>query len=61
MKVRVTYTYEIVDEDLAALERYQQQKITRDVLRQCLHDLGTLGVEEQIHQGWIWLDTAVEK
>jgi hypothetical protein len=60
MKVKVEYTYEIEGEDLAALTRYNGEKMTRDTLRQLLIDLGRGGIEEQINQGRTWIEHEVE-
>ena len=60
MKVRVQYTYEIMGEDLAALNIYHHEKVSRDSLRQQLEDLGRGGIEEQICQGRIWLENKPE-
>jgi hypothetical protein len=61
MKVRVCYTERIDGEDLAALEAYHGNRLTREDLKNMLANLGTLGLEEQIAEGYVTLRAQEER
>lgn len=59
MKVRVAYTVEISEESLKAIEAYSKERQTRKSLKAILQQVGEMGLEEQVFQGGIILDTKI--
>lgn len=61
MKIRIAYTVDFDDDALAAFVRYhslesQSRSEIREHIRAAYHQVGTMGVDEQMYEGGQWLE-----